>query len=556
MLASCESLGVQAFGLGGSHRAPTVQTWSDLDRRKAVVEVSGTVAADKWFLCSRVMLTGLYFRVLNAISYAARSAAIFDAYLHMQFGGNKAIGAMASLTGLITVVVAPLAGWAADAMKARRCISLRCAAAWGLLCVCVNYLAIGFDSFNLLLASNLLWKAWYEWVTVLTESLFSDAIPRGASSLWSFSLCTALQLFAFFSASLCGLLCLEGVLGRPLLPPHDCFFRMLDVPSLRCLSIREGQRSRLFVLRRILTTLANGLGPLFSLCVFLLCGNAWRLHILHKLLVLLLWKEISAEEASRIRMDAKYGEPSSEASKEADDVQKRTESEGSIEVLLQQQDELAKTSTETKCTGALATPDCRFLFLRTKHVPWLMFISHCITFCGAGMTVKYFPLFFKTEYAFKPIHSCLLSTAYTISIAALTYVIQKVATHMGPTEASFLFTSIGVGGAFQNASTPIDRSVCLDLIPPRLVGRWAALQSLATLMWSVSALFGGLLADHTDYRQIFTFTGRIYIVAQLVYLPCLWLLPHQRRLPKHRPQLNNSKLPPLIKPELSPTTVG
>lgn len=29
-------------------------------------------------------------------------------------------------------------------------------------------------------------------------------------------------------------------------------------------------------------------------------------------------------------------------------------------------------------------PDVRFLFLRTHHVPWLIFISHCITFCGAG----------------------------------------------------------------------------------------------------------------------------------------------------------------------------
>ncbi|CDJ40676.1 hypothetical protein ETH_00003410, partial [Eimeria tenella] len=159
--------------------------------------------------------------------------------------------------------------------------------------------------------------------------------------------------------------------------------------------------------------------------------------------------------------------------------------------------------------------------------------------------------------------------------------IQVVATHMGPIEASFLFTSIGVGGlfllsqvhylpavifiylmrgAFQNASTPIDRSVCLDLISPGLVGRWAALQSLATLMWSFSALFGGFLADFTDYRRIFTFTGRIYIMAQLVYLPCLWLLPRHHQLAAHRrqlaSQLASQQLPKIVKPELSPTTSG
>ena len=64
--------------------------------------------------------------------------------------------------------------------------------------------------------------------------------------------------------------------------------------------------------------------------------------------------------------------------------------------------------------------------------------------------------------------------------------------------------------------------------------------------------------------------GRIYIVAQLVYLPCLWLLPHRRQLATARqqlakakseetsanPQLANARLPPLVKPELSPTTAG
>ncbi|KAL8428864.1 hypothetical protein Efla_002962 [Eimeria flavescens] len=466
----------------------------------------------------------MYFRVLNAISYAARSAAIFDAYLHMQFGGNKAIGAMASLTGLITVIVAPLAGWSADALKARRCVALKAAAVWGLLCVGVNYAAIELSSFNLLLTSNLMWKAWYESVTVFTESLFNDAIP-------------------------------------------------------------PGQRSHLFVLRRILTTLANGLGPLLSLCVFLSSENSWRADVLHRVLkvgvflsipqlvVLLFWREITEEEALSIRMQ---GSSSSSSSSSSNSSSGGPAAADPHQHQQQQQQEEEGDSVQ-------------LFFLKTQHVPWLIFVSHCITFCGAGkpqtlyaspytrMTVKYFPLFFKSEYAFKPIHSCLLSTAYTLSIATLTYVIQFFAARMGPVKASFLFTSIGVcglfllsqvywlpavvviyllRGAFQNASTPLDRSVCLDLIPSRLVGRWAALQSLATLMWSVSALCGGFLADYTDYRQIFTFTGRVYIVAQLVYAPCLWLLPPPRSSSlKQQQQLDFSKQP-VAGPTLTPTTTS
>lgn len=62
-------------------------------------------------------------------------------------------------------------------------------------------------------------------------------------------------------------------------------------------------------------------------------------------------------------------------------------------------------------------------------------------------------------------------------------------------------------GGFQNASTPIDRSICCDLIPPALSGRWAALQSLAAPLWAASAFLGGFLADETDFRTIFIYTG-------------------------------------------------
>lgn len=181
-----------------------------------------------------------------------------------------------------------------------------------------------------------------------------------------------------------------------------------------------------------------------------------------------------------------------------------------------------------------------------RAVPWLIFISHCITFCGAGMTVKYFPLYFKTEYDFKPIHTCLLSSTYTLFIVAFTYAIQRVAIRWGRAQASLVFTALGVSclfllvclrklplvilvyllrGALQNASTPLDRSLVMDCIDPQHVGKWSALQSLATMMWSLSALFGGLIADRVSYRSTFVITGCVYIVSEIVYLPILWLLP-------------------------------
>lgn len=46
----------------------------------------------------------------------------------------------------------------------------------------------------------------------------------------------------------------------------------------------------------------------------------------------------------------------------------------------------------------------------------------------AGMTVKYFPLFFKSEYQLQPMHMCLLSSVYTLFIAFFTYRKQSLIT--------------------------------------------------------------------------------------------------------------------------------
>lgn len=51
------------------------------------------------------------------------------------------------------------------------------------LCVCadVNWLAVSQDDFSLFLLTTFMWKGWYEFVTVCTESLFNDSIPQGPS---------------------------------------------------------------------------------------------------------------------------------------------------------------------------------------------------------------------------------------------------------------------------------------------------------------------------------------------------------------------------------------
>ncbi|RQX72319.1 transporter, major facilitator family protein [Toxoplasma gondii CAST] len=442
----------------------------------------------------------LYFRVVNSISYAARAAAIFDAYLHMRFGGNRAIGTLVSFSGLVTIVVAPLAGVAADRFKSRRCFFLRCSALFGFACIYVNWLAVSGDNFSLFILNTFMWKAWWEFVTVCTEALFNDCIP-------------------------------------------------------------PGRRSELYVYRRIAATLANGVGPLFSLAVFLLEGNAWSLPVLHSVLhvgliltvpqmvLLWVWRDVPSGLSECLHLRGKeeqqdfVSEDGGRGREEREAPASRTSPANST-VLQRRQG--ARRSKEANRQEAC----------RRAAVPWLVFVSHFVTFCGAGMTVKYFPLFFKSEYQFQPTQTCLLSSVYTLFIAFFTYVIQHFAAYLGRPQASLLFTGLGIcclfllsafhylplvivfylfRGALQNASTPIDRSLLMDFIDSKHVGKWSAMQSVATMTWSLSALVGGYIADRVSYRQTFVITGCVYILAELIYLPLLWLVPAHLDSARNRP---------------------
>eukprot|EP00921_Rhytidocystis_pertsovi_P007945 GHVQ01013141.1.p1 GENE.GHVQ01013141.1~~GHVQ01013141.1.p1 ORF type:complete len:521 (+),score=47.37 GHVQ01013141.1:294-1856(+) len=486
----------------------------------------------------------LYFRLFNGIAFAARSAAVFDAYLHLQFGSNQTVGLVTSLNAVASLL-APVAGILSDRWKHSRAKLLRICAVTSIGCIVLNYLAILYDSLALIIISTVLWRAWYEFVFVTSESLFTDSIPYG-------------------------------------------------------------YRSELFVYRRMVTTLANGVGPLISLLLFWTAGNFWTVEILHTVLLtgtlcsfpqvitLWYWEDVSIDETSSPVLNPDTTDPQSYhiINSSAVDVTECAMSHHKDITTVDyiKHDKGLSTHSKEECmlliTASSATPNdslpasavsssipclqpetlgralsyrgdviCRQDHLiedkthnivcdkqkinkRTTNssrplltessVPWLVFTSHLITFAGAGMTVKYFPLFFKQEYGFKPIHTCLLSSVYTLFIATSTYVISAVARHTGRAQASLMFTFAGICGLFmmtriywlplviatylirgglQNASTPIDRSIMMDYIDAKNTGKWTGLQSMASMSWAASALLGGMLADVNNYRFTFAITG-------------------------------------------------
>lgn len=172
-----------------------------------------------------------------------------------------------------------------------------------------------------------------------------------------------------------------------------------------------------------------------------------------------------------------------------------------------------------------------------------------ITAIGAGMTVKFFPLFFRIDYGFTPVEVCLLSFAYPVCIAGMVQLCRRASKIFGRLHCIVFFHILGtsclwlmcyvrmlplvlplfiVRGALMNARGPVNRAVILDMVASEQRGRWNSIQSITQFTWSGSAALGGFIADRSgDYRFTFAVTAGIYSVAALLYVPLLFIYPRE-----------------------------
>jgi MFS family permease len=291
-------------------------------------------------------------------------------------------------------------------------------------------------------------------------------------------------------------------------------------------SVPQGDRAYWTSRLAIVTQISMGVGPLIGLLMFKYFGNEWDIRVLHTVLNvgyalmipanLYLWNWTDVVSSSPIMMSSI--DPSSDHP--------------------------------------------------TRHpqsylVPYLVCLNDVITCIGAGMTVKFFPLFFKNDYGFNPAELQLLFTVYCISFALFTWLCERLSGMVGRVQACLLFSALGVAclfalayiqylplvllvfmlrGALQNSIYPIDRSIIMDFVPSNQRGRWNSIESLSAMTWSGSALIGGYLMDTHDYRYTFVITGWIYLFACILRLPLLVLVPRREKFDNAKNIISSSPL--------------
>merc|ERR1719464_1718175 len=94
--------------------------------------------------------------------------------------------------------------------------------------------------------------------------------------------------------------------------------------------------------------------------------------------------------------------------------------------------------TSAKGRSRFETSDLDKPLLNMKVRWWLAIalqVSTTVTAIGAGMTVKFFPLFFKVEYGFTPRDLCLLTFVFPLGLAVMQRVCLRASQKMGRLQA-------------------------------------------------------------------------------------------------------------------------
>lgn len=287
---------------------------------------------------------------------------------------------------------------------------------------------------------------------------------------------------------------------------------------------------------------ASAVGPLVSIVLFETLGDEWKLSDLRIVIYVGLGIEIFNSILMMLFDDKKALDESEEGNGEE-------EPEEPNDVLDPENDGHGEGDSNGADTeeGSLTT-----LHKRQQWIPYIIFTQGVIFAIGSGMTIKFFPLFFKDEVGMSPSQVQLIYFAVPFAMVICSTLGSKLAASgVGRVQTQFLSRFIGIvllysmvffknyldkhpfflvpiyvmRTSLMNACYPLQESILMDFVPKEVRARWKSLDAVAAFGWCGSAAIGGWLADKYDYTYTFFLTAIIQSVGLGIWCLLLPLVP-------------------------------
>jgi len=319
-------------------------------------------------------------------------------------------------------------------------------------------------------------------------------------------------------------------------------FNGLVRPSLEALfadSVESGYRSKIYSWAHLVRQFAMAVGPIIGAILFAIIGNEWDLGILKKVMYVGFAVSLIGIVILFIFKDERS------LGKESEEIA----------------EEVTEEVEEQKSRLALKVDSGK----AAKLIPILLVSSNLLVGIGAGMSIKYFPVFFTEQYFISPVWLNVIMGATSLATGLLGLVSQKVSLRLGRVQTIFIVQFIAtfclliiaiyppfavlvpffiLRGSFMNAGQPLSRSILMDVIPKKRRGIWNSIEAIAWgLFWNASAVIGGFIVGaNNNFNLCFIITTFIYIVGMIPVILMMPLVGKEREAKDQNVVIDSSKI--------------
>jgi len=310
-------------------------------------------------------------------------------------------------------------------------------------------------------------------------------------------------------------------------------FQGINRPALESIfadSVESGNRSKIYSWSHLVRNFAMAAGPFVNVFLFLIIGDVWEIEILKIVMIIGLLISLISLGFLFLFDDKK----SLGAESETLDIHGNNNNN----------DNAASIS------------------LSSKYIMLILMGSNLLIGFGAGMTIKFFPIFFMKIYDLLPISVQLIMGFTSILTGLVSLLTQKYSLKRGRALMIFVVQALATvclfiisfypviwilvpiflaRGSLMNASQPLSRSILMDVVPKRHRGKVNSFEALAWgLFWNMSAAIGGfLIGPGNNFRLCFLITTCVYAIGTLPILLLIPLVAKENQSVNHSPFSSN-----------------
>lgn len=315
-------------------------------------------------------------------------------------------------------------------------------------------------------------------------------------------------------------------------------------------SILKESTNQYSILTMLIQMSAKTYGPLLGLIIFATTNNQWKLYVLKAIIVLGMCLElVVALLCLFFREEWTLPENSLEdMSKEEEACRIQTSGIATSENVADESSNLPSNKERTCCSI------CRL-------APFLYALSNILISFGGGMTMKFFPLFFKNIVHMTPVAVQTIYSILPLFVLVMTLLMTKAVSTFGAGNTLLTIRFLGTVGIFllsasekwfhnepfpiaiifiirsvlMNATSIVEQEFSSEFITQKHATTWKRLEGLNVLAWTGSAIVGGILIDEHSYCGTFFITG---IIQSIALIPLLITVLYTRYANKRKVSSN------------------